>query len=333
MSARGLLLAGVALACLTGSAIAAEVPAPCSKADARERCVAYRQGQIVRVYLAPGASITMEFPASEVIYEVLASDNGIISGQPASDRTATGSDKTSDPNLQVQVPENSQFLAVKALHHLDPQPFTVITKRTVTVTDPTTGKTATKEELRRHGFEIETRPGALTEDVPDTFFSVRITDPAAERDARMASRRINRAKDEANIATERLQTVSLAAARRNERYVAQGTAKDRVLTPDEMWDDGQNTYLRFRGNRAIPAIWQVMPDGKEGAISNQPPEIDPVTHGTLISINGVYKELRLRSEGVVLCVFNQAYDPVGVNPGTGTVSPGVIRETKAVPHG
>ena len=76
MSPRRLLLSGVALLALGSVANAAEVPAPCGP-DPRERCINYRPGQIVRVYLAPGATVTVELPASESVFFVGASDDEV----------------------------------------------------------------------------------------------------------------------------------------------------------------------------------------------------------------------------------------------------------------
>src|SRR5689334_13146148 len=168
MSPRRLPLAGAALAALAGTASAAEIPAPCGP-DPRDRCLSYRNGQIVRVYLAPGATTTIELPASETIFFVGPSDDGIIRGTGASERTATGTDgsQTADPNVMVAVPGGAehptQFLTIKALHHLEAQPFLVIARLTNAVTG--------KQEFRQHVFELLTRPGDLTQGTPDTFYS------------------------------------------------------------------------------------------------------------------------------------------------------------------
>src|SRR3954454_23676534 len=103
MSPRRLLLSGVALLALGSVANASEIPAPCGP-DPRERCVNYKPGQIVRDYLATGATVTMALPASESIFFVGVADDGLISGTGPSDRVASGSDTTVDPNLMTAVP-------------------------------------------------------------------------------------------------------------------------------------------------------------------------------------------------------------------------------------
>jgi type IV secretion system protein VirB9 len=331
MSPRRLLLSGVALLALGSVANASEVPAPCGP-DPRERCVNYRPGQIVRVYLAPGATVTIELPAAESIFFVGVSDDGVIRGTGSSDRVASGSDATADPNLMTAVPVGgdkdhkfTQFLTLKALHHLEPQPLLVLAN----TIDPVTRETV----ARRHVFEVLTRPGDLGEQVPDTFFSVRFRDPRAEAEVRAAKLKAAAAEQEARIAPERLQTVSLNATHRNMRYDGWATEADRAaLAPSEMWDDGQRTYLRYPGNRRIPVAWQVMADGKEGVVG-QSTDTDPTTSGVLLVVQGVVPMLRLRDGGAVLCIVNRAYDPTGRNPGTGTVDPGVQRLNREGTHG
>lgn len=44
----------------------------------------------MRVYLAPGATVTIELPPTETVFFVGASDNGIISGTGATERAAAG---------------------------------------------------------------------------------------------------------------------------------------------------------------------------------------------------------------------------------------------------
>ncbi|UEM08130.1 TrbG/VirB9 family P-type conjugative transfer protein (plasmid) [Skermanella rosea] len=305
---------------LATTAQAAELPAPCGP-DPRERCIAYKAGQIVRVYLAPGATVTIELPPTETVFFVGASDNGIISGTGATERAAAGQDATSDPNLMTAVPGGAdnptQFLTIKALRHLEPQPFLVIGRWS----NPVTGK----QEFRRHVFEILTRPGDLTQDTPDTMFSVRFTDPETEQLVRNAKWRAEKEKRDAQRAADRLQTISLSSIRRNTAYDGQATEADRAaLAPSEMWDDGQRTYLRYPGNRRVPHAFQVLPDGKEGVIGQQTVP-DPELRGNMLILQGVVPMMRLRDGDAVLCIANRAYDPVGRNPGTGTVDPGVSR--------
>jgi type IV secretion system protein VirB9 len=326
-----------ALALLPLSALAAETPSPCARdGDPRERCVAYRPGQVIRVYAAPGATLTVELPATQQVFNVAVSDNAVISGGPGLVRTASGGgDATVDGNLMVMVPgggENpQQFVTLKPLRHLEPQPLVILAWRQ----NPATGERA----LRRYTFELRTRPGELTEDVPDTFFSVRVSDPEAEREERAARWRQVQDEREARAAAARLRQTTQGGTlglRRNLRYTGQGTAEDRAAlapvaganpTDGAMWDDGMRTYLRYAGNRRPPMVYRVTPDGAEAVVGHHV-EPDPTTNGALLVVHGVFSMLRLREGNRVLCLANGAYDATGQNPGTGTVDGGVVREAR-----
>jgi hypothetical protein len=108
--------------------------------DHREHCIDYRPGQIISLILAPGATLTIELPVTETVFFVGTSDDGIIRGEGASQRIATAGDTTADPNLMISVPGGAdhptQFLTLRALHHLEPQPFLVIGR----YTNPLTSK-------------------------------------------------------------------------------------------------------------------------------------------------------------------------------------------------
>lgn len=340
---RTLALISVTSLVLSSPVMAAETPAPCGP-DPRERCVAYAPGQIVRIYAAPGATLAIELPSAERIAFVGASDNQLLQGGEAVERVAAGGDgsSTADPNLMTSVPRTdgatSNFVMLKPLRHLEPQPFTVL----AWWTNPTNQA----RELRRHTFELRTRPGELTEDVPDTFFAVRFSDPVGARivaeteqeTARKAATErweAQRAEREQRAAAARLvQVAALGTTRQNTAYDGQGTAADRAaLAPapsaaaPAVWDDGQRTYLRYPGNRRPPMPYQVMPDGKE-AVVGQSTNPDPTTNGNILVLHGVFPMLRLRDGDNVLCIVNRAYDPTGQNPGTGTVSPDVLRVSR-----
>jgi type IV secretion system protein VirB9 len=107
----------------------------------------------------------------------------------------------------------------------------------------------------------------------------------------------------------------------NLHYVGQGDAS---IGPTEIFDDGFSTWLRFPGNLRVPTLFTVTPDGKEGELVGQTTEDSGLT-----KLHGVYQQLRLRDGNLVLCIFNQAFNPLGGDPATGTTSPAVTRELKA----
>lgn len=318
---RKLLLASAA--CLMAApALALELPRECSKADPRVRCIAYNPAQVVQLYGAPGAALTVEFGDNETIVDASVSDNGLLSGADASQRHAVpisdNGGASTDRNLAMA--KRGSFLFLKPLRPLVPQPISVLTRRE-------DGK------MRRYAFQLETREGDMGPDTPNTFYAVRFTYPGDEAAARQARLAAQREAREARLVTARLRQGNVSGETvRNARYVGQGTAQDRAaLAPvsssrePAIWDDGQRTFLRYAGNRRVPMVFQVLPDGREGAVG-QSAEADPTTNGTLVILHGVFRALRLRDGNAVLCVTNEAFDATGRNPGTGTTSPDVVRE-------
>lgn len=103
--------------------------------------------------------------------------------------------------------------------------------------------------------------------------------------------------------------------RRNLDYSVQGPA---VLQPSEVSDNGRFTLLRFPAGQVVPAIYQVTDDGTESLV---PFDI----RGEFVVVHGVVNQLRLRRGHDVLCLYNRAKDPYGVNLGTHTASGAVDR--------
>jgi type IV secretion system protein VirB9 len=117
-----------------------------------------------------------------------------------------------------------------------------------------------------------------------------------------------------------LATVPVA---RNRRYTVQGASE---LSPNEAWDDGANTYLRFPSGVRVPAIYGVSADGTE--------HLENISTGTdgLVQIHGARPRFALRVGTAVACLFNEGYNLAAPAPTTNTVSPQVNRVIKgAVP--
>lgn len=334
------IAASLALTLLSSAAFAAEMPKPCGP-DPRERCIAYKPGQITTMVLAPGQTATIQLPEGEVVYSTGASDNGIIKGEGGASRVGAGGNTTEDPNLETTVPgdesDPSGFIMIKAKKELAPQSYVVIGQWT----HPVTGK----KILRNHIFELHTTPvagqGIVTvgsagdpaiEQGP--FFSLTFSDPVAKREVNRAKAEKLREEQEARAVSDRLEQVQISTLRRNVAYDGQATEADRVaIAPsapaglDAMWDDGQRTFLRYPGNRGTPVAYQVLADGTEATIG-QNVVVDPATKGSLLILHKVVPMLRLRDGASIVCITNNAYDPTGTNPGTGTVDPGIVRAVK-----
>lgn len=311
--------------------VALEAPAGSAR-DPRVRTVAYDPHQVVKLYAVPGATLTIQLAPGETVAGLPVSDQSLLdarkedegpsgplalAGGP-SERSGAGRGASADRNLFTAVRGN--FVMLKPLRELDPQPLFVIGK----AVDATTGK----EAMRAYTFELSTRAGPLTEATPDTYYLVRFTYPAEERAAAAAAAAAKRqawverataarAAREARLARDRLTTPQPVVA--NWRYDGQG---DRELAPSETWDDGQSTFLRFPGNRRVPTFFVIHPDGREAAINYS------VATDGLVTLHQTAGALRLRDGSQVLCIFNRAFDPTGRNPGTGTTSADVVREVR-----
>ena len=159
---------------------------------------------------------------------------------------------------------------------------------------------------RSYQFELTINEGPLTE----SYFVVKFGYPQDEAERR-------RAESGGWEAALVDQTFALSAqfGPRNWRYTAQGSSS---LEPDAVYDDGKETTFRFAGNREIPAVYIVNADGSESLVPKD-------VRGELVVAHAVGRAFRLRRGGEVLCIFNEAFNPVGVNHGTSTTSPSVVR--------
>lgn len=121
------------------------------------------------------------------------------------------------------------------------------------------------------------------------------------------------------IVAERLQARPTVM---NTRYsIAQGRDSDDIV-PGLVFDDGVFTYLRFSGNREVPAVFHVLGDGSETLVNAR-------MEDDLLVVDRVSRRLMLRSGAAVVGVWNDAFDADGAPPGDGTTVPGVRRVLKA----
>lgn len=90
-------------------------------------------------------------------------------------------------------------------------------------------------------------------------------------------------------------------------------------------DDGVQTRLLFAPHAALPVPYAVDQDGHPAVVQHAQAE---VPDGTVMTLGVVAKRIVLR-RGLRACAFNNlGYDPQGHSPGTGTVSPAVVRELR-----
>ena len=120
------------------------------------------------------------------------------------------------------------------------------------------------------------------------------------------------------VISERMQA---KAEVRNSNYsIAEGQGSEDIL-PTLVFDDGRFTYLRFPGNREVPAVFQVLGDGSE-ALVNARMEDD------LLVVDRISRKLMLRAGSAVVGVWNEAFDLDGAPPVGGTTVPGIQRVLK-----
>lgn len=108
----------------------------------------------------------------------------------------------------------------------------------------------------------------------------------------------------------------------NTQYsIAEGTGSQDIV-PTLVYDDGRFTYLRFPGNREVPAVFHVLGDGSETLVNAR-------MEDDLLVVDRVSRRLMLRAGSAVVGLWNEAFDLDGKPPGDGTTVPGVQRVIKA----
>lgn len=169
---------------------------------------------------------------------------------------------------------------------------------------------------RSYQFELSINETSLA----DSYFVVRFTYPADELERQRAEAAARGAEREGAL-IEQTFDLHHAYGARNWRFSAQGSID---LEPEAVFDDGKETTFRFAGNREIPAIYLINSDGSESLVPKD-------VRGELVVVHATAKEFRLRKGGDVLCIYNEAFDAVGVNHGTNTTSPSIERRPRVPP--
>ncbi|MFG6417189.1 TrbG/VirB9 family P-type conjugative transfer protein [Roseateles sp. DC23W] len=105
--------------------------------------------------------------------------------------------------------------------------------------------------------------------------------------------------------------------------MAEGRDSEEIV-PTLVFDDGRFTYLRFPGNREVPAVFHVRSDGSETLVNAR-------MEDDLLVVDRVSRRLMLRAGTSVVGLWNEAFEMEGVPPGDGTTVPGVERVVKALP--
>lgn len=110
-----------------------------------------------------------------------------------------------------------------------------------------------------------------------------------------------------------------ATLAQNRAYTVQGASS---ISPMEAYDDGSFTYLRFAPRANMPAVYYVDEDGTEKLVNFN------VKDDVLVVHRVAPKLVLRRGDTLVACIFNEAFDQVGVKRATNTKSPAVERVIK-----
>jgi type IV secretion system protein VirB9 len=108
---------------------------------------------------------------------------------------------------------------------------------------------------------------------------------------------------------------------RNTNYTKQVLEKGEDAEPTLVFDDGRFTYFEFPGAREIPAVFAHGSD-------SEPTRVNWHMSGNFVVVQRTARKFTLRMGDAVVGIFNEAFDPTGIETPTSTVSPAVVREIK-----
>ena len=169
---------------------------------------------------------------------------------------------------------------------------------------------------RSYQMELVVRDGSVDAG-QNTYFYVKYRYPADEAERRRLQNEAKKRAAEAGYADQVL-GIHEQYGPRNWRYSAQGSA---AIEPQAVYDNGKVTTFAFVGNQEMPAIYIENSDGTESLVPK-------TVQGDLVLVHAISRKFILRRGSDTLCIFNEAYSPVGVDPGTNTTSPSVERVVK-----
>jgi type IV secretion system protein VirB9 len=173
----------------------------------------------------------------------------------------------------------------------------------------------TRPDGRKRSYQFELTIGESS--LSEGYFVVGFVYPVDEFERRRLEANAREAAREGALVEQSFDSARTKGVR-NWRFSAQGSID---LEPEAVFDNGKETTFRFAGNRELPAIYLIGSDGSETLAAKD-------VRGELVTVHATAREFRLRKGNDVLCVFNEAFDAVGVNHSTRTVSDGVMRLPK-----
>ena len=112
---------------------------------------------------------------------------------------------------------------------------------------------------------------------------------------------------------------------RNANYTKQVLPKGEDADPTMVFDDGRFTYFEFPGSREIPAIFATGSDEELTRVNWH-------MRDAFVVVQRTARKFTIRLGDAVVGIFNESYDPTGIDTPTSTVSPVVTREIKGEPR-
>ena len=169
---------------------------------------------------------------------------------------------------------------------------------------------------RNYTFELTTAPGARAA----SLYVLRFRYPSDQRAEASAALSAEEQALQAKLTSLKLER-GVVEGTRNLAYTVQGAS---ALQPSEVSDNGRFTVMRFPAGQAIPAVYEVTPDGTESLVPFD-------VRGEFVVVHDVARQLRLRRGRDVLCIYNDGPASYGVDLGTHTASPDIDRTDKPGP--
>lgn len=331
------ILAGASVIGLMGGAEAGVVPHPCAH-DPRIRCQNYT-AEPIEIWTAAQGTIMIQLEAGETLGP---NPKGLVADP--------------DKNHIGIIPEDN-FISIKTGTCLIREPLHIITHtangrpRLYTFeihTEPQicpnqqSGPPAPNVNLAsarlgdapappQYGNLDKINYKALSEEA-DVMYTVKFAYPDDDREKRLALIRERHAKAEKKKINNLLSketdfdTHDPFVGVRNLRYEGKGSEQ---LKPRWIWDNGYTTAMIYPGLQSFPVVYRLLSTNLPCGPGDKEELADFSVHGDTIIIPGTAQAWCLRVGDQAREEFNHQYNPVGATPGTGTISPAVVRALKS----
>lgn len=295
-----LLLASSALATVADAKPAAVKP------DNDIRVVSYSPTQRTEIIGVVGQPTVVTFPVGEQVYRVVQTGNPEADGSLADAgwQGPAGADIKDTPlgnNLPLwPAREGTSTMTVITKTKDGTQkvyPFRLIAKAADDGGDPV--------------YNLIFRGGTTPTGHPEEHRAQAVKAAAEERRERAAAE-LDQAAAEAHLRTDSFNGAGGC------HYVAKGPYPNPII-PRCPLSNGQWTIMRFAGLSKKPAVYVVSNDGSERLARQH-------ASGDFVVVEEIAPHFRLRLGPDVLDILDQAFNPAGNDPGTGTLSPDVRRD-------